>query len=115
MRSLIPLSLILTLFDTYSAHALNFPFHVRTRTVKPSLLRGRADIQGQTIGNTSIPVANSHNAQYISNITLGGLTIPVMLDTGRYVNRSLRRATRVYGNQFGLVGDWKHPKHKRHG
>jgi len=38
-------------------------------------LQGRADISGQAIANT-------HNAEYISNITLGGQSIAVMLDTG---------------------------------
>jgi len=74
MRSLIPLSLTLILFDVYLAGAVTFPFHVN--------LQARANITGQTIGNTSIAIANSNNAEYISNITLGGQTISVMLDTG---------------------------------
>jgi hypothetical protein len=38
-------------------------------------LQGRATVSSQ-------PIANTHNAEYISNITLGGQTIAVMLDTG---------------------------------
>jgi len=31
------------------------------------------------------PVSNTGNAQYVSNITLGGVTLPVLLDTGRSI------------------------------
>ena len=33
----------------------------------------------------NIPISNTGNAQYISNITLGGVTARVLLDTGRCV------------------------------
>jgi hypothetical protein len=65
------------LFHVYFVFALKFPFEART-VKRAGRLQGRASINGQTITNT-------HNAEYISNITLGGRTIPVMLDTGRYV------------------------------
>jgi len=69
--SLIPLSL---LFHVSSVLSLKFSFN--TRYVKRAgRLYGRANITGQSIANT-------HNAEYISNITLGGKNIPVMLDTG---------------------------------
>jgi hypothetical protein len=68
----IPFALLLTLF--HPTFAVRLPFHVRTA-------RPRADI---TTGNSTIPIANTRNAQYISNITLGGQTVPVLLDTGRY-------------------------------
>jgi predicted aspartyl protease len=81
MRSLIPLSLLLTLFNVYPTGAITFPFKARLGP-SSNRLHSRADISGQVIRNTSIPIANSHNVEYISNITLGGQTIPVMLDTG---------------------------------
>jgi hypothetical protein len=31
-----------------------------------------------------MPISNTGNAQYIGNITLGGVLARVMLDTGRY-------------------------------
>ena len=47
----------------------------------------RADITGESVNtsNGSVPVANTQNAEYIANINLGGKTIPVVIDTGRYV------------------------------
>lgn len=78
--SLIPLTLLL---HVHSALAIIFPFEARSvkREVR---LHARADISGQTGGgNGTVPIANTHNAEYISNIVLGGQTIPVMLDTGR--------------------------------
>jgi len=61
-----------------------FPFNVRVNPSRSNRLQGRANISGQTVttGNTSVPIANSGNVEYISNITLGGQTIAVMLDTG---------------------------------
>jgi hypothetical protein len=81
MRSLIPLSLVLTLLDVYPAGAVSFPFNIHVKTPSNHLER-RANVSSQTTSNNSIPIANSHNAEYISNITLGGQTIAVMLDTG---------------------------------
>jgi len=80
-QSLIPLSLILAVFHALPADALKFPFHVKNRS---NNLHRRASITGQSTGNGSVPIANTHNAEYISNITIGGQTVPVMLDTGRY-------------------------------
>jgi hypothetical protein len=74
MRSLVPLSLLLTIFHT-TVNALILPFEVRTgNDISTSSLRRRDPTR---IGNTG-------NAQYVSNITLGGVTLPVLLDTGRY-------------------------------
>ena len=72
--SLIPLSLLL---HVYSAFAIKFSFEARS-VKRAGRLQGRATVSSQ-------PIANTHNAEYISNITLGGQTIAVMLDTGRYV------------------------------
>lgn len=72
--SLIPLSF---LFHVYFVFAVKFPFEARS-VKRTGRLQGRATISGQAIANT-------HNSEYISNITLGGQTIAVMLDTGRYV------------------------------
>ncbi|KAF4617111.1 hypothetical protein D9613_005969 [Agrocybe pediades] len=72
MRSLLPLSLFLTLFDT-TVYAYVFPFHVQfPRTDSTSSLTRR----------TPLNVSNIANAQYVSNITLGGVTLSVLLDTG---------------------------------
>lgn len=48
------------------------PFHVRY--AQSNSLARRA--------NSSIPLVNTFDAEYISNITIGGRTIPVLLDTG---------------------------------
>ncbi|KAI0344418.1 aspartic peptidase A1 [Trametopsis cervina] len=60
-------SLLLT-----SVHAVNLS--VRVRTSPYATLQAR--------DSHSIPVHNTHNAEYIANITLGGREIPVLLDTG---------------------------------
>jgi predicted aspartyl protease len=80
MRSLLSPSFLLALFAACPTDAARFPFTARTTT--SSLFR-RADISGQSTRNISVPVTNIHNAEYISNITVGGKTIAVMLDTGR--------------------------------
>lgn len=71
MRSLIPLSLLLTIFDT-PVNALTFPFEVRLVNPPSSSLNRR----------NPVPVQNIGNAQYVSNITLAGQTLSVLLDTG---------------------------------
>ena len=74
MRSFLPvLSLCLLLAHV---RAVSFDVHVRSR---PSTLNRRAT------GDHTTPVANTHNAEYIANVTLGGREIPVLLDTGRSV------------------------------
>jgi hypothetical protein len=75
--------------------AVKLPFRVHHST-SGDHLRRRADISGQTTGNTTVPVANSHNAIYISNITLGGQSVAVSLDTGRHVTRPISSALRLY-------------------
>ncbi|KAG7445719.1 aspartic peptidase A1 [Guyanagaster necrorhizus] len=72
MQSLIPLSLILTIFDVV-AYAVKLPLHVRT-TRQPRSVGRRA--------NTTIPVSNYGNAEYYSNITIAGQEVSVLLDTG---------------------------------
>ncbi|KIM43280.1 hypothetical protein M413DRAFT_444096 [Hebeloma cylindrosporum] len=72
MRSLIPLSLLLTIFDP-AVNALKFPFEVRFPHPTPSSSLNR---------RSPLPVRNIGNAQYVSNITLAGQTLPVLLDTG---------------------------------
>ncbi|KAJ7673535.1 aspartic peptidase domain-containing protein [Mycena rosella] len=70
MHFLIPLSLILTVLDV--VHAVKLPFHVRTSSSTPA----------HRIGRRAVPIANNGNAEYISNITLAGTTVSVILDTG---------------------------------
>lgn len=74
MRSLLPLSL-LVLFNT-PVYGVILPFYVRFND-DPSTLQRR--------GPSVIPISNTGNAQYLSNITVGGVQLPVLLDTGRYV------------------------------
>lgn len=61
------------LIDARFAHAGRVPFQVRYPQLHT--LSGRAD-------NSAIPINNTFNAEYISTITLGTRTIPVLLDTG---------------------------------
>jgi hypothetical protein len=94
----IPFALLLTLF--HPTFAVRLPFHVRTT------LRPRADI---TTGNSTIPVANTRNAQYISNITLGGQPVPVLLDTGRYARLLILFSSLTHTvQQLRLMGHWQH-------
>ncbi|KAI0070498.1 aspartic peptidase A1 [Panus rudis PR-1116 ss-1] len=59
-------------------NAARISFQVRTPSTLPSSrqLYSRANAPGV------IPIHNTRNAEYISNITLGGREIPVLLDTG---------------------------------
>jgi hypothetical protein len=73
MHSLIPLSLLYSI--VHSVNAITVPFEVRTGdSLSPTTSLTRRG---------SIPIGNTGNAQYVSNITLGGVTMPVLLDTGR--------------------------------
>jgi hypothetical protein len=87
MRSLPSFSLAVALFTAFQTHAITFPFHVNIRTTASNLNR-RTDIPRQSSINGTLPIANTHNAEYISNITLGGRSVAVMLDTGRYASHS---------------------------
>jgi len=70
MHSLIPLSLLFTVFHPL-VNAVILPFKVRFDNDLSSLRR-----------RDPIPIGNTGNAQYVSNITIGGTTLPVLLDTG---------------------------------
>ncbi len=72
IRSLIPLSLLLAVFDSV-AHAVKLPIDVRTTSQPRSLGR---------LANTTIPVSNYGNAQYYSNITIAGQEVSVLQDPG---------------------------------
>ena len=61
------------LIDAHLAHAGRVPFEVRY--VHPHL--------SQRAVNSTIPITNTFNAEYISTITLGTSSFPVMLDTGK--------------------------------
>jgi hypothetical protein len=63
---------ILFLVDIQFTAAIKIPFRVRYN--KSNTFARRA--------NGLIPIVNTANAEYISNITLGGRSIPVLLDTG---------------------------------
>jgi hypothetical protein len=87
MRSaILPLSLVI-LLDALCARSakLSFTGHTVTEPRRSNQLRGRADVSGSTnVGaNDTIPIRNSQNTFYVANITLGGATKAVMLDTGR--------------------------------
>ncbi|KAJ7079760.1 aspartic peptidase A1 [Mycena belliarum] len=70
MHSLIPLSLILAVSDV--VYAVKLPFYVRTSSTAPE----------RSVGRRAVPISNNGNAEYMSNITLGGTTVSVILDTG---------------------------------
>ncbi|EMD40139.1 hypothetical protein CERSUDRAFT_71923 [Gelatoporia subvermispora B] len=72
MWSLLPAALLAILLDV---HALTFPVQVRT-SQRSGSLHARAD------GDSILPIHNTLNSEYITNITLGGREIPVLLDTG---------------------------------
>ncbi|OCH88665.1 acid protease [Obba rivulosa] len=73
MWFLLPAALLALLFDV---HALTFPVQVR-----PSQRSGSLHVRAN--GNNSLlPIHNTLNSEYITNITLGGRVIPVLLDTG---------------------------------
>lgn len=86
--SLIPLSLLSLLVTHVSA--IRFP--IQARSVKRS---GTGLTSRATAGGIST-IKNTHNAEYIANITLGGKEIPVMLDTGRYVLRLRSRGVCIW-------------------
>ena len=79
MPSLLTASLAALLLSS-AVHALKLDFRVRTAAgpVSRRALAARTD-------KSVLPVHNTHNAEYIANITLGGRDIPVLLDTGRCV------------------------------
>lgn len=62
-----------------AVHAIRIPFEILHGVSHPNALFGR---QNTNITN-GVPLANTQNAVYISNITLGTRTIPVLVDTGR--------------------------------
>ncbi|KAF8073928.1 aspartic peptidase domain-containing protein [Lyophyllum atratum] len=70
MRSLIPLALLFTILD--ATHGIKIPIEIRTNSPPTSHLARRS----------KIGVANNGNAQYIGNMTLGGVPARVLLDTG---------------------------------
>jgi len=75
MHSLIrSLSLFLTVLHV---HAVIVDLEIRTGG-PPTSLRRRAD-------SSTYDMTNAGNAQYVANITVGGATLPVLLDTGRWV------------------------------
>ncbi|KAF9783230.1 acid protease [Thelephora terrestris] len=61
------------LIDAHFAYAARVPFQVRY--AQPNDLSKRGV-------NSSVPITNTYNAEYISTITLGGSSFPVLLDTG---------------------------------
>ena len=76
MWPLIPFCLSF-LIDSHFVHAGRVPFLVRH--TQPHALSKRAE-------NSTIPIKNTFNAEYISTITLGTRSIPVLLDTGKWKN-----------------------------
>lgn len=80
MRSLTPHRLFFSIYFTAIAYALLVPLEVRINNASPRRLGRRAPI----------PVANIGNAQYSANMTIGGVQVRVLLDTGRSVVRHLK-------------------------
>jgi len=79
MHSFITLSFVSSLCSTISVLALRIPFdvHVQTPANNPTTHFPR-----QSSSNGILPVGNTQNAFYYTNIMLGGQNISVMLDTG---------------------------------
>ncbi|KAF8635935.1 hypothetical protein AX15_000106 [Amanita polypyramis BW_CC] len=72
MRSLISLPLFITLLDlATNAYGLKVSFDVHINNVSTRLGR-----------RAPIPVTNTGNAQYSANMTIGGVQVRVLLDTG---------------------------------
>jgi len=79
MNSFISLSFIFSLCSL-SVFALRIPFDVRVET---PATHTNNHISRQSSSNGIVPVGNTQNLFYYTNITLGGQNISVMLDTGR--------------------------------
>ncbi|KAG8214530.1 aspartic peptidase domain-containing protein [Butyriboletus roseoflavus] len=75
MLSLPLIHSFLLFLSPFSAFAVSIPFSVRTEATRHHLTR-------QSSNNSVLPVGNTQNAFYYSNISLGGRQISVMLDTG---------------------------------
>ena len=104
MRSLLvlPLSLLLPFFQA-TVNAVIVPFVVRTsNTVSTSLTR-----------RSPVSIGNTGNAQYVSNITLGGTTVQVLLDTGRWLFHVINFASLATYLQLALIyGCISHLRHQ---
>ncbi|KAF7298775.1 Aspartic peptidase A1 [Mycena indigotica] len=72
MRSLLPLSLFLTVLDVLHTVRAVVPFEVITSNNPPA----------HRLGRRAVPISNNGNAAYMANITLGGVGVSVILDTG---------------------------------
>lgn len=89
MRSLLLIHSFLSLVSL-SVLAVSIPFTVRSHIPRQSSTSG------------VVPVGNTQNAFYYSNITLGGRQISVMLDTGRYIPLFSRLARPSFVNSSDL-------------
>jgi hypothetical protein len=79
MRSLISLSLLLSILDlSINVHAAIFPLHARSGPA-PAALKRRGS--ASTVQN----ITSLSNIQYVTNITVAGVELSVSLDTGRFV------------------------------
>ncbi|KAL0565110.1 hypothetical protein V5O48_016923 [Marasmius crinis-equi] len=80
MRSFIPLSLLFLVAD-YS-FAVTIPFKVLLPTEEQHVAARRSNSRIMRRGTGSMGLQNIGNAQYVTNITLGGVDMAVLLDTG---------------------------------
>ncbi|KAF8895612.1 aspartic peptidase A1 [Infundibulicybe gibba] len=69
------LSLLLSLFVLVPVHCVRLSFHARVTSTPPQA-------RGLSRRASPVPIFNNGNVQYVSNITLGGIDVPVLLDTG---------------------------------
>jgi len=67
MHSLFRIQLSLLFFSQF-IDALNLPFQINIRSL--------------AVKKRTVPISNTGNAQYVSNITVGDVQLPVLLDTG---------------------------------
>lgn len=103
MRSLPLVHSFLLCFSPLSACAVSIPFSVRTSS-SPNPIHQYLPRQSSTSG--VVPVGNTQNVFYYSNITLGGRQISVMLDTGRYAPflPRLTQPSRVNSSDLWVTG-----------
>ncbi|KAF7314598.1 Aspartic peptidase A1 [Mycena kentingensis (nom. inval.)] len=74
MRSLVPLSLFLTILDFLPSSYAAIPFEVVTYGPDSSL--------PPHLAKRGVGISNNGNAAYMANMSLGGVSVAVILDTG---------------------------------
>lgn len=74
--------LVLLLLIPSFVSAIRIPFRTRSPTAHNSLLPRTLNSRATANATNGIPIRNVNNVEYLGNITLGGQTFSVILDTG---------------------------------